>query len=200
MESEIRAAKSRQASSAFRRDPKGSAFAVRAAEKRSPSGRGETRVARGFTLIEVLVALVLMAILLPVLMHGISLASRAASMSVRKTQAAALASSKLQELVATGQVQSGGMSGDFADEFPGYTWTSQVQEWNPPGVSQQDLSSQNQSLTELDVTVSWTGNKGKQSLTLSTLVYSNAPLGPGASPVTNTQTKKGPSMGNVSGG
>jgi len=158
-------------------------------------------MASGFTLIEVLVSLVLLAILIPVIMHGISLAAGAASISVRRTQAAALCSSKLHELIATGQTQAGAQSGDFADEYPGYTWTANVQPWMQPGVAQQDLSNQNQSLDEMDVTITWKGKTGQPEwITMSTLVYSNAPLGPEATPVQNTETKKGPSNQNVSGG
>ncbi|HXE55356.1 MAG TPA: hypothetical protein VN541_20195, partial [Tepidisphaeraceae bacterium] len=89
----------------------------------------------------------------------------------------------------------------FADEYPGYTWTANVQPWMQPGVAQQDLSNQNQSLDEMDVTITWKGKTGQpESITMSTLVYSNAPLGPEATPVQNTETKKGPSNQNVSGG
>jgi prepilin-type N-terminal cleavage/methylation domain-containing protein len=156
----------------------------------------------GFTLVEVLAAMVLIAIVLPVAMHGIALASRAASMARHRSTAAQLGSSKLQEIVATAQWEtSTSLSGDFSQEGPDYqdyTWIAQVQQWNQRGVSAQDI--QPQTLSELDLKVIWKSRGQEQSLTFSTLVYSNAPQGPGAQPVTNTNPKRGPSMGNVSGG
>jgi prepilin-type N-terminal cleavage/methylation domain-containing protein len=157
---------------------------------------------RAFTLVEVLAAIVLIAIVLPVAMHGISLAARAASMAKHRSTAAQLGSSKLQEIVATGQWEtSSNLSGDFSLEGPDYqdyTWVAQVQQWNQRGVSPQDI--QPQTLSELDLKVIWKSRGQEQFLTFSTLVYSNAPQGPGAQPVTNTNPKRGPSMGNVSGG
>jgi prepilin-type N-terminal cleavage/methylation domain-containing protein len=165
--------------------------------------RGTTSSRRqGFTLVEVLAAMVLIAIVLPVAMHGISLAARAAAMAKHRTVAAQLGSSKLQEIVATGQWESSSnLQGDFSlegPEYQDYTWMAQVKQWNQRGVNAQDI--QPQTLSELDLKVIWHSRGQEQFLTFSTLVYSNAPQGPGAQPVTNTNAKRGPSMGNVSGG
>src|SRR5258708_3191743 len=108
--------------------------------------------------------------------------------------------SKVQELMATGQYSSA-TSGDFSDEgleYQGYRWETMVSAWNQPGVSQQDI--QPQTLEQFDLKVTWTGRTGPQSFVISTLVYSNPPLGPGAQPIANTAQKRGPSMGNVTGG
>jgi len=160
------------------------------------------RKCSGFTLVEVLAAMVLLAIVLPVAMHAISIAARAASISKHRTIAAQLASSKLQEIVATGQWETGSnLSGDFSlegTEYQEYTWMAQLQPWTQRGVSQQDL--QPQTLSELDLKVMWKGRGRDESLTVSTLVYSNSPQGPAAQPVTNTNPKRGPQMGNVTGG
>jgi general secretion pathway protein I len=157
---------------------------------------------RGFTLIEVLAALVLLALVLPAAMRGVSLASSAASLAQKKTKAAALGSSKLQEILATGQYENGNLAGDFSDdgpEYQGYRWQAQLTNWNQQGFNAQDL--QSQTLQELDLKVTWPGKGGEQSLTLSTLVYSNYPVGPAAQPpvVTDT-TKRGPLLGNVTSG
>ena len=146
--------------------------------------------------------MVLLAIVLPVAMRGISVAARAASVSKHKTIAAQLGSSKLQEIVATGQWQTtSNLSGDFTLEgtdYQEYTWIAQLQPWNQRGVSQQDL--QPQTLNELDLKVIWKSRGQDDSLTVSTLVYTNGPTGPAAQPVTNTNPKRGPAMGNVTGG
>jgi hypothetical protein len=150
----------------------------------------------------VLAALVLLAIVLPAAMRGVSLASTAASLAQKKTKAVALASSKLQEILATAQYENGNLSGDFSDEgqeYQGYRWQAQLVAWNQQGFNTQDL--QSQTLQELDLKVTWRGRDGDQSLTLSTLVYSNSPVGPAAQPpvVTDT-TKRGPLLGNVTSG
>ena len=157
---------------------------------------------RGFTLIEVLAALVLLAIVLPAAMRGVTLASTAGSLAQKRTKAASLASSRLQEILATGQYESGNLSGDFSDYGPGnegFRWEAQMAVWNQQGFNVADL--QSQTLQELDLRVIWRGRDGDQSMTLSTLVYSNSPVGPAAQPpVVTDNTKRGPLLGNVTSG
>jgi len=134
--------------------------------RRFRAGRRGSR-ARGFTLIEVLAALILLAIVLPAAMRGVTLASAAASSAQKRTKASALASSKLQEIIATGQFENGGQSGDFSDEGPayqGFRWEAQTSTWNQAGFNAQDLQSQTLQLLELRVT--WRGRDGEQSTTL----------------------------------
>jgi general secretion pathway protein I len=119
---------------------------------------------RGFTLIEVLATMMLMAIVLPVIMRGISMATRAASSAKRRTEAAALAEAKLGELISTGQWQNGSLSGDFGADWPGYRWQAQVQQF-----TQQD--SDQQLLQELDVHVTWNAFNEDRDLVVSTLIY-----------------------------
>ena len=158
------------------------------------------RSRKGFTLIEVLVAIILMGLVLPAAMRGVTIAARAGALAKHRTEASALASSKLQEILATQQWESGGnLNGDFTqDGYPEYTWQSELTAWNQPGFSAQDI--QPQTLQQLDLKVSWKTGRGVETLVVSTLVYSNMPLGPAAQPVTNTSEKRGPQMGNVTGG
>jgi len=172
--------------------------------KRTISSRRSTPNARrrGFTLIEVLASLILLAIVLPAAMRGATLASAAASKAQKRTTAATLASSKLQEILATGQYESGGLSGDFSEygaQYQTYRWDGQLSNWNQNGFNAQDL--QSQTLQQLDLRVTWRGRDGDQSLTLTTLVYSNSPVGPAAQPpVVTDNTKRGPLLGNVTSG
>src|SRR3954462_909291 len=71
---------------------------------------------RGFTLIEVLAALLLVGIFLPVIMNGFSIATRVGNAAKRCTEGGALADAKLTELVATAQWQTGVQSGDFTPD------------------------------------------------------------------------------------
>ena len=162
---------------------------------RSVSGAARKRTGRtngrrtGFTLVECLASLLLIAIVLPAVMHGISIASSSASASRRRTEAAALASTKLNELVATNTWQSGSLSGDFGDEFPGYQWSAEVQDWP-----------QEADLQQLDVHVTWGMGPAQRSVTLTTLVYSNAPVGVEAPQPVNNAPKRGPGTNSPLGG
>ena len=113
---------------------------------------------RGFTLIEVMAAVILVAIVLPVAMQGVSLAASVGTLARRKAEAATLAHSKLSELVATGEWQTVALNGDFSPDHPEYRWTAEMQAW--------DTST----LMELDVHVLWTAGGRQQQVTLSTLV------------------------------
>lgn len=115
---------------------------------------------RGFTLIEVLVAVALMAILLPAVMGGISLALNVSSSARRTALAATLARTKLDELAATG-MSSSDASGDFGQDNPGFAWAATSQTWDTGGV------------TKIDVRVDWTERSRPRSTTMTTLVFNN---------------------------
>jgi prepilin-type N-terminal cleavage/methylation domain-containing protein len=115
---------------------------------------------RGFTLIEVLATIVLMGIVLPVAMHGISLCMRSAQSARQRGEAAALAESKLNELVATGDWQYGLLSGDFGEAWPEYRWNGAATE-----------RADDPSLHELSVRVAWTTRGQERDVTLTTLVF-----------------------------
>lgn len=95
-----------------------------------------SRRSSGFTLVEVIAALLLMAIILPVTMRGVSFASHAAVDARRRNEASILAQSKLDELLATQQWANGGaMSGDFSgDGWPDYSWSAELLSWSPNGM------------------------------------------------------------------
>jgi len=111
---------------------------------------------RGFTLVEVLVSLVLMGIVLPVAMRGITIATRASSVARHLAEAANLGEAKLNEMVAQGDWAST-TQGDFPD-FPAYRWT---------------LESVNRDfdLTELRMAVIWKDRGQDRPLYVSTFVY-----------------------------
>ncbi|HSU68524.1 MAG TPA: prepilin-type N-terminal cleavage/methylation domain-containing protein [Tepidisphaeraceae bacterium] len=121
---------------------------------------------RGFTLIEVLATLLLMAIVIPSLMKGINMAMGTASAAQRRTEAAGLAESKLNEILATQQWQTGQLSGDFGPDWPDYRWQATLNTWN------QDNT--NAGLQQLDLQVLYTYRNRPESVTLSTLTYVRA--------------------------
>lgn len=82
----------------------------------------------GFTLIEMVVATVLLALGVVGTLACISSATRSTSISSEYTTAALLAQQKISELeAAPDQIQGGEQTGDFGEEHPTYTWRQQVE-------------------------------------------------------------------------
>jgi type II secretory pathway pseudopilin PulG len=100
--------------------------------QRSPRLRALVRRSLGegaFTLAEVLAALLLMAILIPVTMHGVSVASRAGTLGQRKASAMRIAERVLDEQIVTGLVSAGVANGSVVDGDVTYPWTLKSEPW-----------------------------------------------------------------------
>ena len=91
------------------------------------------RARAGFTLAEVLAALLFMAIVIPVAVQGLRVASRAGTVAERKAVAARLADSKLNELIVTGQWQSSAQKGTIQEGWQSYSWSLQSEPWSEDG-------------------------------------------------------------------
>jgi type II secretion system protein I len=87
----------------------------------------------GFTLAEVLAALVFLAIVIPVALQGLQIASRAGSVSERKALAARLAENKLNELIVTRQWSSSSSRGTIQEGLQSYSWRLENQSWPEDG-------------------------------------------------------------------
>jgi hypothetical protein len=118
--------------------------------------------------VELLATLALAGIVLPVAVHGIVLCLAAGQHAREQAEAAALARSKMDELVVTGDLVESEMSGDFGDQWPAYEWLALVREWEDAKMS------------ELDVYVTWTRRGREYYVLLSTLVYTGTASGTGA--------------------
>jgi general secretion pathway protein I len=123
---------------------------------RTPTRARQTATRSAFTLVEVLATLVLIGIVIPVAMQGVSVAMSAASNARRTAEAATLAEAKLNQLVVTGEWQFAGQSGDFGAQWPGYKWTAQT--------TQHDFG-----VTEIALRVNWQERGRERYLTVSTL-------------------------------
>ncbi len=90
---------------------------------------GPPRRDRGFTLIEVIVATVLLALGLIGALMAFSLAARATGAARTDTLVPLLAEQKLSGVKALprDELQAGTYEGDFGDEHPGYRWTMTIQ-------------------------------------------------------------------------
>jgi type II secretory pathway pseudopilin PulG len=83
----------------------------------------------GFTLAEVLAALVFMAILIPVAVQGLRIASLAGQVAERKGVAARLADRVLNEFIVTAQWKEANSSGTIQDGPHQYRWQVRNEPW-----------------------------------------------------------------------
>ena len=101
--------------------------------------RQRIRSRAGFTFAEVLAALVFMAIVIPVVMQGISIANRAGVGAERKEIAVQLAANMLNQLSVSNLWQTAQASGTFEQDYPGYAWSMQQQAWTDGDMQQLTL-------------------------------------------------------------
>jgi type II secretory pathway pseudopilin PulG len=83
----------------------------------------------GFTLAEVLAALVFMAIVIPVAIEGLRIANLAGLVGVRKAAAARVAERVLNELLITSSFQGLSQNGVIDEGVQQYRWTVRSEPW-----------------------------------------------------------------------
>lgn len=109
---------------------------------------------RGFTLLEVLVAMSIIAIAMTAVLNSQSQSISLASEAKFSTTAALLARGKMAETEWANRLDLTSDSGDFGEDFPGYTWEVTVEDVGmdlPENVSNH--------LKQMNITVSW-GEEG----------------------------------------
>ncbi len=122
--------------------------------------RGEEKRRGGFTFIEVLAAMIFMAVLIPVVMQGLILVQRSVAITERRTIAAQLGANLLNEMIVTEQwEQETGGSGDWGEEWPGFRWEMTLNPW-----------SEDEGINELTLTVYYPSHGQEESISLTTLV------------------------------
>jgi len=131
------------------------------------------RASAGFSLLEILVAFVILALTLSVIMQIFSGGLRNAGFADDYSRAVLLAESKLAELGA--QPAEGETEGVFGEK---YRWRSVIRPWagdaDTPGMGAQLLPVR---LMEIEVRVAWgeQGGSGSREIGLSTLQLASAP-------------------------
>jgi len=112
------------------------------------------RISFGFTLLEVMVALSVMSIVLVSVyrMHSQSLTMNTAARFY--TQAPILAQGKMAELEALSSGAFPENSGDFGEQFPGYSWQTSVAD-----ITSEILGEVAEDLKRVDITVSLNENQ-----------------------------------------
>ncbi len=118
--------------------------------------------AQGFTLVEILAALLMMAIVIPVAMEGMSVATRAGILGQRKAAAMRVAERVLNELIVEGETDRASSSGSATDGDTTYPWTVRNETWPEDP------------MMHLTVTVTFVVQGNEYMMNLSTLVPPSA--------------------------
>ena len=133
------------------------------------------RSTAGFTLAEVMAALVFMAIVIPVALEGLSIATRAGEVAARKSDAALVAERVLNESLVTTNWNQSSQSGTVRQGVQDFRWTLRNDPWT---------GDRYQSVTRLlTVEVSYAAQGKDYSVRLSTLANN---------PSLTTQTNSAP--------
>ena len=120
--------------------------------------RQSARVSGGFTFVEILAALLFLAIVIPAIVTGLTVSNRAAVISERGSIAVQMGENRLSELVATGEWQSAETQGVFGEEWPGYRWELTQKAW------------ETDTMTELTMSVFYPVQGAERRVDLTTLV------------------------------
>ncbi len=96
----------------------------------------KARAQRAFTLAEVLAAMVLIAIVIPVAIEGLRVASLAGEVAHRKVVAARLGNNILNQLKVTGTLNNSGQRGVLHDQGLEYDWSLSTAPWTEDAIAQ----------------------------------------------------------------
>lgn len=144
--------------------------------KRSPAGRSRTQ--RGFSLLEILVAFVLLALAMAVLMQIFSTSLNGATIADRYAKATMIAESKLAAAGVEDALKEGSSSGTYDDIF---SWVVEVKPFTEPST---DTSGANLDqilfvkLFEVTTTVSFASNDRRTDKNLRAVTLTKLQLGP----------------------
>ena len=105
---------------------------------------------RGFTLLEVMIAVALIAVALVTLLGSQSQSVSFANSAKFEIMAALLAQSKMSEITIQDADSLSSDSGDFGDDYPGYAWEATVSD-----VSIEGVEAISDYLKQIDLTVTW---------------------------------------------
>jgi type II secretory pathway pseudopilin PulG len=126
-----------------------------------PKTRAVKGALRAFTLAEVLAAMMFMAIVIPVAVQGLRIASLAGEVGQRKMVAARIGNKVLNELKVMGQLQNTSQSGVVTEGGLQYKWSAHSELWTEDTTSPMLL---------ITLTVTYTAQGKNYDVRLSTLL------------------------------
>ncbi len=122
---------------------------------------------QAFTLAEVLAALVFMAILIPVAIQALNVASRAGESAVRRGEAALVADSILNQMIVTTNWNQAVQTGTVRQGFRDFHWTLRNEPWSKdPNAT---------TIRQLTIEVTYPVQGIGHAVKLSTLIDSSPP-------------------------
>jgi len=136
---------------------------LRPISPRFPGARPRDWRSRAFTLAEALAALAFLAIVIPVAIEALHVASRAGVVAQRKAAAAQFADRQLNELLITGQWRQGNSSGTVESGAARYRWRLRSESW------------ERDAMKRLSLSVQYDAQGREYEVELTTLIDENAP-------------------------
>ena len=124
-----------------------------------------SRFGRGFTLVELVVAFLILVIGVTAILELVSQSALNARYAKDKTTATVLAQQKLEELLAQTDLAPGEIEGDFGDAYPQFRWRAQISEVGGSTVSTEGETS----MLHIVVIVEWQDRGQIRSVQLETL-------------------------------
>ncbi len=117
----------------------------------------------GFTLVELVVAFLILVIGVTAILELVSQSALNARYAKDKTTATMLAQQKLEELLSESELTTGEVEGDFGDAYPQFRWRGQIDEIG-------DVTSETgTNLLHITVTVEWMDRGQLRSVQVETL-------------------------------
>ena len=123
------------------------------------------RFRKGFTLVELVVAFLILVIGVTAILELVSQSALNARYAKDKTTATVLAQQKLEELLAQTDLAPGEIEGDFGDAYPQFRWRAQISEVGGSTVSTESEAG----LLHIAVIVEWQDRGQIRSVQLETL-------------------------------
>lgn len=114
---------------------------------------------QGFSLIETLVALLLAAVVMPIAVQAVTNAATQATLAKRTRIAAMLSQNKVSEVIMGDEIDVGEESGDFGEDYPGFSWKTIVTNYDTD------------TLQQVEVSVMFSHQGNERSIDLTTLIY-----------------------------
>lgn len=123
------------------------------------------RIKKGFTLVELVVAFLILVIGVTAILELVSQSALNARYAKDKTTATVLAQQKLEELLSQPDLVPGETEGDFGDAYPQFRWRAQISEVGGSTVSTESGTG----LLHIVVTVEWQDRGQIRNVQLETL-------------------------------
>jgi len=123
--------------------------------KKNPGGVHDS----GFTLLEVMVALSIIAIVLVAVYRMQSQTMMMTAAEKFYTSAPFMAQGKLSQIISAGRENTGNDTGDFGNDFPGYTWEISME-----NIESEELEAESDNLNKIDVIILFNSGEFKYSL------------------------------------